>query len=346
MDDLHNTDPSGTNRSLSEGRVAVITGASSGIGRATAHEFARRSCKLVVAARNKKALDEVVKECHKLGGEAFPVVMDVTREEDVNKLAKAAMEKFNRVDTWVNNAAVTLFGRFEEVPTADIRQVIETNLFGYIYGARAAIPIFREQGSGTLINVSSVVAVTGQPFTGAYAATKAAEKALSESLSQELADEENIHVCTVLPAVIDTPLFQHGANYTGKEVIPPQPVHSPEMVAEVIVNISENPKKEVFAGSSGPLTYMAKAVTPPNLYDKMSNNKINKNHFRDKASEPSPGNLYQHAMDQVIGGWSAEMHENEPFNKRLKAGMMLAGLSLALVTIWGLAKSGGNGKPA
>jgi short-subunit dehydrogenase len=343
MDNIQNADSVEKNKYMSKNKVVVITGASSGIGRATAHEFARRGCRIVAAARNAQALDEVVRECRELGGEAFAVVTDVTVEKEVNKLADAARKKYNQIDIWINNAAVTLFGRFEEVPSEDIRRLVETNLFGYIYGARAAIPVFREQGMGTLINVSSVVAIMGQPFTSAYVATKAAEKALSESLSQELVDEENIHVCTVLPGVTDTPLFHHGANYTGKEVVPPSPVHPPESVAEAIVNIAENPRKEVLPGSSGPLVYITRALTPPRIYDKMVNKSIYKNHFRDNATEPSPGNLYDHALDQLNGGWQKEGRENEPLNQRIKAGMMMAGLGLALLAVWGLTRSQGNG---
>jgi NAD(P)-dependent dehydrogenase (short-subunit alcohol dehydrogenase family) len=243
MDTLENGDPVLRDPYLSKDKVVVITGASSGIGRATAHEFARRGAIVVVSSRNKIALDEVADECRLNGGEALAFPADVTQEQDVNNLAQAAIKEYGRIDIWINNAAVTLFGRFEDVPTADIRQVIETNLFGYIYGARAVIPHFRDQGSGVLINLSAIVAITGQPYTGAYVATKAAERALSESLGQELADEDNIHICTVLPAVIDTPLFQHGGNYMGKEAIPPKPVHPPEMVAEAIADISENPRK-------------------------------------------------------------------------------------------------------
>ncbi|HET6518579.1 MAG TPA: SDR family NAD(P)-dependent oxidoreductase, partial [Geminicoccaceae bacterium] len=121
-----------------------------------------------------------------------------------------------RIDVWVNNAAVTLFGRLEETPPEVFDRVIRTNLFGYIYGARAVVPYFREQGSGTLTNVSSIVAYAGQPYTSAYVMTKAAIRVFGECLRQELLDAPDIHVCTVLPASSDTPLFQHGANYTGR----------------------------------------------------------------------------------------------------------------------------------
>jgi NAD(P)-dependent dehydrogenase (short-subunit alcohol dehydrogenase family) len=338
MDIMENSDPVLRDPYLSKGKVVVITGASSGIGRATAHEFARRGANVVVSSRNKIALDEVVDECRLHGGEAMAVAADVTREQEVNDLAQAAIKEYGRIDIWVNNAAVTLFGRFEEVPTADIRQVIETNLFGYIYGARAVIPHFRDQGSGVLINLSSIVAVTGQPYTGAYVATKAAERALSESLSQELSDEKNIRVCTVLPAVIDTPLFQHGGNYMGKEAIPPKPVHPPEMVAMAIADISENPRKEIFVGSPGPWMYVAKVVTPTRLYDKMVKKNIEKNHFRDTITDLSPGNLYDYALDQVSGGWREQMFEEGP-DVKMNAGMVLAGALFALLAVWGLRRS-------
>jgi short-subunit dehydrogenase len=337
MEKSENTHVYNDDQFLIKDKVVVITGASSGIGRAAAHEFARRGYRVVVAARNKPSLDEVVEECRLFGSEAMAVQVDVTKEEEVNQLAVAARDKFGRIDTWVNNASVTLFGRFDEVPTADIRRVVETNLFGYMYGARAVIPHFREQGSGVLINVSSIVAIMGQPFTGAYVATKAAEKALSESLSQELANEGNIHVCAVMPAVIDTPLFQHGANYMGKEAIPPKPIHPPELVAEAIVNISETPKKEVLVGSPGKLMYVARNIAPAKLFDKMVRKNIEKNHFRDNLVESTPGNLYDHTLDQVSGGWREQLYDEES-EKKINYGMMLAGACLALLAVWGLKK--------
>ncbi|MGF1587016.1 MAG: SDR family oxidoreductase [Bacteroidales bacterium] len=322
---------------LTRDKVVVITGGSSGIGRAAAHEFARRGYRVVVAARNKPSLDEVVEECRLFGSEALAVQVDVTKEDDVNQLVIIAKEKFGRIDTWVNNASVTLYGRFEEVPTADIRRVVETNLFGYIYGARAVIPHFKEQGSGVLINVSSIVAIMGQPFTGAYVATKAAEKALSESLSQELANEGNIHVCAVMPAFVDTPLFQHGANYMGKEAIPPKPVHPPELVAEAIVDISETPRKEVCVGSPGKMMYVASKIAPAKLFDKMVRRNIERNHFSENLIGATPGNLYDHALDQVSGGWREQLYE-EGSDKKIDFGMMLAGACLALLAVWGLRK--------
>src|SRR5205814_6243190 len=145
----------------------------------------------------------------------------------------------------VNTAAVTLFGRLEETPSEPYRRVIETNLFGYVHGSRAVLPYFREQGSGVLINVASVVGKLGQPYTSAYVASKFGIVGLSECLRQELRDAKDIHVCTILAPSTDTPLFQQAANYTGRAVKPLSPLHEPEEVAQTIVHCAERPQREV-----------------------------------------------------------------------------------------------------
>ena len=189
--------------------IAIITGASSGIGRATALEFARQGATVVVAARFGPALDELVKECHALGAQAMAVPIDVSREEEISALASRTIEAFGHFDIWVNNAAVSLFGPFEDIPTQDIRRLLDINVLGYMYGAQVALRHFRERKSGQLINVSSMTALVGQPFSVPYSVSKFAVRGLSLSLAQEVADEKNIHISSVLPSVIDTPIFQH-----------------------------------------------------------------------------------------------------------------------------------------
>ena len=223
----------------SEDPVVVITGASSGIGRATALRFARKRARLVLAARSSDALEALAKECRKRGAKAIAVPTDVTDPEAVQALAARAVEEFGRLDVWVNNAAVSVFGRITDVPLRDFQRVLDVNVSGYVHGARAALPQLREQGSGVLINVSSIVGEIAQPYTAAYSMSKAAVRALGVSIRSELRLDgiTGIKVCTVMPATIDTPFFQHAANYTGRQVVAMPPVYGPQRVACAIVKL-------------------------------------------------------------------------------------------------------------
>ncbi|WP_181306914.1 SDR family oxidoreductase [Rufibacter sp. XAAS-G3-1] len=307
--------------------IAVITGASSGIGRATAFEFARKGYELVLAARFGAGLDEVVEECNRLGGSAVAVPTDVSKEEDVHALAFHAQSTFGGFDVWVNNAAVGLFGHFEEIPTEDIRQLMEINVFGYIYGARAAIRQFRLQGYGTLINVSSMAALVGQPFSIPYTMSKFAVRGMSISLTQELADEEDIHVCCVLPSVIDTPIFQHAGNYMGKAVKAPNPVIPAKRVAKAIYRLTKKPQEQVTVGNMSRMMRFQRMVSPALLFDKYMQKMIAQNHFKNKPSGSFQGNLYEPMTNwnKVNGGWLPEDSSKKGKTFGVLAGVALAG---------------------
>jgi short-subunit dehydrogenase len=226
------------------GKVVVVTGASSGLGRETAVQLARRGCSLVLAARRQSELERTARLCEESGGRALVVRTDVTIESDVQGLARAALRRWGRIDVWINNAAVTLFGSLESGAFEEHRRVIETNVFGCMHGARAVLPLFRAQHAGVLINVGSVLSKIGQPFVPSYVVSKFALRGLSEALRMELADEPAIHVCTVFPYAIDTPHFQTGANETGHKAFVMPPMQTPEKVAQVIVELVEHPRRE------------------------------------------------------------------------------------------------------
>jgi short-subunit dehydrogenase len=284
--------------------VAVITGASSGIGRATALAFADRGSSVVLAARRASALDDVARQCQSRGGQAIAVCTDVTDPVAVEELALQAVKSFGRINVWVNNAAVSLFARFDEAPVEAYRQVIETNLFGTVHGARAALRRFREQRSGVLINVASVAAYVGQPYTSAYVASKFAMRGLAECLRQELRDTPDIHVCTVLPPSVDTPLFQQAANFTGRVIKPMSPVHDAESVAATIVRLAKHPQPEVFIDSVSRLVPLLRALAPKAV-ERITARKVEQDHFQDAGAPPSPGNLFEPIPDcaSVSGGW-------------------------------------------
>lgn len=226
-------------------KVVVITGASGGLGREAAVRFASRGYCTVLGARRRESLEETARLCREAGGEALVHVTDVVVEEQVASLASAAVRQWGGIDVWVNNAGVTLVANLEDGPFDEHRRVIETNLYGSIFGARAALPIFRRQKKGVLINVGSVLSEVGQPAVPSYVISKFAVRGLSEALRTAVADEPDIHVCSLLPYAIDTQHFQVAGNELGVKVYAMPPVQSPEKVARAMVKLAEHPQREL-----------------------------------------------------------------------------------------------------
>lgn len=276
------------------GAVAVITGASSGIGRATALAFAANGTIVVVAARRETALRDLVAEIERGGGKALAVPTDVTDERAVQRLAERAVRQFGKIDIWVNNAGVILYGPLAETPMADYRRVMETNFFGCVHGSRAALKVFKERGRGTLINLSSVVTRMPQPYASAYVASKHAVHALGMCLRQELllAKAKDVHVVNVLPAAIDTPLFGHAGNYTGRTPKAPPPVYDVDLVAKAIVKAAKNPRRDVYAGSAGPLVNLQMKFAP-GMVEKSAAMLVDKGGFENIPTSSTSGNLFE-----------------------------------------------------
>ncbi|WP_448204008.1 SDR family oxidoreductase [Azospirillum sp. sgz302134] len=288
-----------------QGARVVITGASSGIGRATAQAFARQGARLVLAARREGLLDEVADECRNLGAEAIVVPVDVTDHHAVKRLAERAVMDLGGIDVWVANAGVGAVGRFEETPIEAHHRVIETNLFGTLHAAHAAIPVFRRQGHGTLINTVSVGAWAPAPYAAAYAASKFGQEGLLESLRAELVDQPDIHICGVYPSFTDTPGMTHGANYTGHELQAENPFYDdPEDVAETIVAVALRPRAQAMVGALTPLTRLGHAVAP-RLMERIAGRGAHRHFSRTPAAPASDGNLFE-PMEEgrgVTGGY-------------------------------------------
>lgn len=285
------------------GWVVVVTGASSGNGRACALRFAQDGASVVLAARNRAALEELAATIGERGGEALVVPTDVTDAAAVQALAASAVKRYGRIDCWVNNAGVTLESRFEDAPLEAYRRVVDTNFFGCVHGARAVLPLFRRQRRGVLVNVASVYGAVGGPYSSAYVASKAAVRALSECLRTEL-HGTGVHVCTILPAAIDTPIYRHGGNYMGRVTRPPPPLYDPSRVADAIVRVAQRPRREVVVGAAGYPMMLLHAVAR-GLFERLSRRFIEALHFEPQPVAPTAGNLFtpDEAWTQVSGEW-------------------------------------------
>jgi NAD(P)-dependent dehydrogenase (short-subunit alcohol dehydrogenase family) len=243
-------------------RVIVITGASTGIGRETALEFARSGARVVVAARNQKALDDLTGEIERLGGQALAVATDVSDFDQVTDLAAHAVQRFGRIDIWVNNASVSTYGTVEQMDVEEIRRVIEVNLLGQIHGMKAALPHLRQTG-GTIINVSSTLGKRAVPLQAAYCAAKHGVVAFGEALRLELRhDDVPVTVVDILPSSINTPLFEHARSKIGALPQPIPPIYEPRVVAEAIVGAARRPVREVYAGFAGHALATAQRISP------------------------------------------------------------------------------------
>ena len=316
-------------------QVMVITGASSGIGLVTARQAAAHGARVVLAARNGAALDQAVSEIRAAGGRAVACPADVADPLQVENIAATAVAEFGGIDTWVNNAAVSMYGRIVDLTIDDMRRQMDVNYWGQVYGSRTAVHEMR-QGGGALINVGSALSDRAIPLQGGYCAAKHALKGFTDALRMEL-EEAGIPIAVTLvkPASIDTPFFDKARTYLGVEPQPVPPVYAPEVVAEVILHAAQQPTREIIAGGAGAKLSAARFL--PRLADLYMERWTFDSQRTDEPTGGRPDNLYEpvaHDGGERGCNWHGHTRESSLYTKAAlrpgAAAAVLAGVALAV----------------
>jgi short-subunit dehydrogenase len=282
-------------------QVMIITGASSGIGLATARAAADQGAKVVLTARSDEALADVVREINDLGGKAVFVAADVGHRSELEHVADVAIERFGGFDTWVNNAGVGIYGRLDEISDEDQRRLFETNFWGAVSGSLLAAEHLRNLG-GAIINVGSVASDNAIPYMGMYSASKHALRGFTDALRMEIElDETPISVTLIKPTSINTPFPHHGRNYTENEPRLPPPVYQPDEVARAILHAAVHPERDIYVGSASRLM-SSLGKHAPRTMGWISENVMVPREFRDESPRDPAGSLYEAGGDGTVYG--------------------------------------------
>jgi short-subunit dehydrogenase len=321
-------------KKLSE-QVLVITGASSGIGRATAIMAAEKGAQVVLTARSEEELARIVWQIQKAQGRASYVAADVTVPEELEAVALHAERQYGRIDTWVNDAGVSVYGRLEDLSLPDMRRVMDVTFWGVVYGTRAALPLLRRSG-GALINIGSEASSAPIPLQGPYVAAKHALAGFTDVLRLELEKERaGISVTLIRPGSIDTPFFHHAKSIMGQEPAPPPPVYAPEMVAEAILYCAEHPRRDMIVGG-GARAMISLAQGTPRVADKLFEGLAFEAQQRGIMARDPEGSLYRPSGSSSIhGGFNGRRHslyttsKLHPWVSALTGVALFAGLAAA-----------------
>ena len=318
-------------------QTIVITGASSGIGLATARMAAERGARVVLTSRNEEELRQACDDIRNRGGRATFVAADVADPQAMDRVGEVAIREFGGFDTWVNNAGVSVYGKLTEMPLEDKRRLFDTNFWGVVHGCRTAVRYLRGRG-GAVINVGSIVSDRSIPLQGIYSASKQAVQGYTDALRMELEhDEVPISVTLVKPAGINTPYVEHARNYMDEAPTLPPPVYAPDVAAEAILRCAEKRTREVTVGGGGRMMTVMGMVAP-----RTSDILMERTMFaQQKTDQPSPqtgDSLYSPGHDgRTEGPYEGRVMQSSAYTKAMLSDvtrilpLVAAGLALAAV---------------
>jgi short-subunit dehydrogenase len=320
-------------------QVMVITGATSGIGLATARMAARRRARLVLVARNESALRLICDDLNMLGAETMHVAADVANEADVQRVADAAIERFGGFDSWLNIAGVGIFGKSEAVPAEDMRRLFDVNFWGVVHGSMIAARHLKKHG-GALINMGSETSDRAVPLLGIYSASKHAVKGFTDSLRTELEEEgAPVSVTLVKPASVDTMFVAHAKNYMDVEPQLPPPVYAPDVAADALLYAAEHPMRDVYVGSRARLSGTGAHLMPRLLDKGMERFMIPMMKTDRPPRDRDDNNLYSSSTDLMerAGAGSNPPREFSVYTSAVihprTTGAVMAGAGLALAAL-------------
>jgi short-subunit dehydrogenase len=320
-----------------EDQVIVITGASSGIGLATALEAAHRGAKVVLTSRNGAVLADIAARIRREGGQAHHVAGDVSNRRDVERVAESAVERFGRFDTWVNNAGVSVFGEIKDISDEDHRRLFDVNFWGIVYGSTVAAEHLKRFGGGAIINLGSLASDVALPLQGMYSASKHAIKGFTDAFRMELTLENApIAVSLIKPASINTPFPRHAKTYTGREPVLPPPIYAPEDAAAAILRAAEHGDRDIFVGGGGKVMSVVNQHAP-RLADWLGSPAIAAIEEAGAPPIDPDGALYKPGIDGEVHGNSPHHVMRSAYTKAsvhpLLTGALLAGAGLATAAL-------------
>jgi len=318
-------------------QVVVVTGASSGVGRAVARAFGAAGAKVGLIARTREALEEAAREIEACGSEALVLPLDVSDPKKVFVAARAVVERFGRIDTWVNDAMVSVFSPVHETTPDEYRRVVEVNYLGTVHGTLAALEHMRQQGDGVILQIGSALVYRSIPLQSAYCASKAAIRGFTDSLRCELFHEKSrIKVCMLQLPAVNTPQFDVVRTRLPRKPKPVPPIFQPEVIARAALYASLHPSREIWVAGSAVKAILGQKLIPGLLdrylgrigYDAQQTEEPIERYRRDNVFAPIPGDRGAHGrFDDESRAFSLELWT------RVRRAFVAGGVAAAAVAL-------------